>query len=125
MKKILYGIFIISCLLSFINSYCEDEDGEETVRIRSSKDCTKRTLSEYEQNEGGFRCCYKREEVDILTYKGKIYSCVLLNQNQYNDIKNFIKNREKQNGIKDVKIDCKSSYSQIGLIIFVFSLLLL
>ena len=123
MKKILYGILIIYCLISLINSYCEDEDGEETVRIRHSKDCTSRIISEAEQNEGGYRCCYMREKVDLLTYKGKIYSCVLLNQNEYNDIKNVIKNREKENGIKDVKIDCKSSYLYNGLLI-VFALLL-
>ena len=110
-------------MISFINSYCQDEDGEETVRIRHSKDCTSRIISEDEQNEGGYRCCYMREKVDLLTYTGKRYSCILLDQNEYNNIKNFIKNREKQSGIKDVKIDCQSSYLHIGLLI-VFALLL-
>ena len=123
MKKILFGILIINCLISLINPYCEDEDGEETIRIRHSKDCTSRIISEAEQSEGGFRCCYMREKVDLLTYKGKIYSCILLNQNEYNDIKNFIKSREKESGIKDVKIDCKSFYLHIGLTI-VLALLL-
>ena len=123
MKKILYGIFIIYCIFSLIYSYCEDDDGEETIRIRHSKDCTKRVISESEQNEGGYRCCYMRQEVDTLTYKGKVYSCVVLTQSEYEDIKNFIKNKEKENGIKDVKIDCKSSYLQAGLIVLAFILL--
>ena len=123
MKKILCGLFIIYCLLSFINSYCENDDGEETVRIRSAKDCNKRTLSENEQNDGGFRCCYMREKVETFTYKGKLYSCIMLTQSEYKDIKNFIKNRGKENGIDDVKIDCKSSYLHIGLIAFTLLLL--
>ena len=125
MKKILYEIFIIYCLVSFIYSYCEVDDGEETVRIRDTEDCTKRTLSEIEQNDGGYKCCYMREKVETLTYNGKMYSCILLTQSEYKDIKNFIKNREKENGINDVKIDCISSYLHIGLIAFIFGLLFL
>ena len=121
--KIYYEIFIIYCLITIINSLCELEDGEEEPsRIREKKDCIQRSISDEETRNGGYRCCFMRQKVDSISFKGNIYSCLLVTSEQYDNIKNLIKAKEKETGVEDVKINCKSSYLQFGLIILLLLL---
>ena len=122
--KIVYLTLILFSLFFSINPFCEVEEGdEETVKIRDKDDCIKRSLSDEEVENGGYKCCYMREEVDTISFDGKLYSCILVNQTGYENIKNLVKDREKETGVDNVKIECKSSYLQFGL--FFFGLLIL
>ena len=119
----IYEILIIFCLISFIYSICEIEEGEdETRKIRDKDDCTKRTFTEEEAYNGGYRCCMMKKKMDTNLYEGDIYSCIAVSSAQYDDIKNFVKEKEKEQGVKKVKINCKSSYLHFGIIIFILLL---
>ena len=113
--KTLDIILITFCLLSFINSTCEPD--EENNKIRDDDDCTKRAFSEDEVANEAYKCCYLKQKVDAVTFKGNRYQCITINQNQYNYIKDLIKSYENEAGVKDVSIDCKSSYIKLGLLL--------
>ena len=117
--KIFNLVFITFCLISYINSTCQPD--EENNKIRDKDDCIKRTFSEDETSKSAYKCCYMKQKKDDYNFKGKEYSCITLTQNDYNNIKQVIKNLESSNVIKDVDIDCKKSYLKFS----VFSLLLI
>ena len=112
--KTLDIIIISFYLLSFIKSKCTLET--ETSKIRDSGDCKDRSFDEEEIENDAYRCCFLRMETDRIDYVGKEYSCVAITQQAYNDIKNYKKQLEAQIGIDKVKIDCKSSYFNYGLL---------
>ena len=118
--KILDIILILLYSLSFIKCTCAPED--EISKIRRDKDCKDRNFDETEIEEESFRCCFLRLEKDSIDFKGKEYSCIAITQEQFNNIKTFKKELENQPGIKKVKIDCKSTYFQYGLL-FLFLLI--
>ena len=119
-----YSTFLIFSLFFSINSFCEVEDGdEEAVKIRDKDDCIKRSLSDEEVENGGYKCCYIKEEVDTISFDGKLYSCILVNQTGYENIKDLVKQKERETGVDNVKIDCQSSYLYYGILII--SLLIL
>ena len=112
--KVLEIIFISFCVISFVHSTCEPD--EENNRIRDEDDCTKRTFSEEEALNEAYKCCYMRQKLDSTIYKGNRYQCLAVTLNDYNYIKNLIKQYEAQSGVDDVKIDCESSYIKFGLL---------
>ena len=117
--KLIDVIIILFSLFSFIKSTCSSE--EEEFRIRDTDDCTKRTFSVEEIEEGAYKCCLMREEIDTQKQDGKRYSCIALTHIEYDDIKHMIKTYESNAYIDDVKIKCKTSYLHYGL----FSLFLI
>ena len=114
--RILEAVLICIFLFQFINSEClVDEDA--LVKIRDDDDCEKRSFSDEEKEEGAYKCCLVKMKVDSYTFKGKEYSCVPLTQAEYKDIKKYIKAAEKINEVKDLDIDCNSSYLAFSFII--------
>ena len=107
-------IFIFLFLFSLINSTCQPE--EENNKIRDADICNKRAFNEDEVNSQAYKCCYMIQEVDLNTRKGDEYSCIYVTQNDYNNIKDLVKQYERESGIDDVKIDCKSTYVKITLL---------
>ena len=117
--KIIDVIIIFFCLFSFSNLTCSSEDQE--IKIRGKGDCNQRSFNEEETNNGAYKCCFLKEEIDTITQKGTRYTCVAISQNDYNNIKDVVKQYKSHSGVDDVSIKCKSSYLQYGL----FSLILL
>ena len=121
--KIFKQTLLIFCLLSIIKSTCSPEN--ESSKIRKDKDCRDRSFDQNEIDEGAFRCCYLEVEMDSIDFNGKKYSCVAINEAQFNNIKSYKKSMENQSGIDKVKIDCKSSYIHYGLLIVFFYFIIL
>ena len=103
MKKSLYLLLIA---LLIVNYRCEDSEEEEEVALercldsnaQKGKDCKKISLP------GGFHCCYA-------SGKGTEKSgCFPITDENYKDIDKFIEQIEKQNGGKDISVDCASKY---------------
>ena len=115
MKKILDKIIIILTILSFINSICNTED-EEVAKIRDTDDCSKRSFTDDETNEGAYRCCLVEKEVDRVDFYGTEFSCIALTANDYDKVKDLVDTMEKENGVDDVSIDCNSKYIKFGLL---------
>ena len=115
MKKILDKIIIILTILSFINSICNTED-EEVAKIRDTDDCSRRSFTDDETNEGAYRCCLVEKEVDRVDFYGKEFSCIALTATDYDKVKDLVKTMEKENGVDDVSIDCNSKYLKFGLL---------
>ena len=107
-------IFISFFLFSLINSTCQPE--EENNKIREPEVCNKRAFNEEEVNSQAYKCCYMTQKVDLNSRKGKDYSCIYITQNDYNNIKELIKQYERETGIDDVDIDCKSTYIRFALL---------
>ena len=112
--KVLEIIFIAFCIISFVYSTCEPD--EENNKIRDKDDCIKRTFSEEESLNEAYKCCYMRQKIDSTVFKGKRYQCIAVTLNQYNYIKDLIKQYEAESGIDDVEIKCGSSYIKFGLL---------
>lgn len=108
-------IFISLLLISSI--YCEDEEDDskycQGINKKSVKDCENLKLS------SGYKyCCF----YDAKSDEGEVKGCMPLKESEYNDIKKYIEDIEKEEkDVKINKIDCNSNYLKIGLL----SLLLL
>ena len=113
MKSIII-LFVSFCLFSLINSTCQPE--EENNKIRDPEDCTDRSFSSDEISNNAYKCCYMKTKVNYNTRKGKLYTCIPLSQNDYNRVKDLIKQYESEAGVEDVEIDCKAYYLKYGLL---------
>ena len=123
--KIMKIIFISFFLFSFINSYCVPEEDElvKLSKIRKYKHCEERTSS-YELTENNaYRCCYMKYSVDSKNYEAYVHTCILITQNQYDNIEDYIERYEDQYNLIDLKIDCSSFYLQFGLLFILMFLL--
>ena len=118
MKKIFNEIIIIITLFYFINSICNTEE-DDISKIRDAEDCNRRTFTEDEITEGAFKCCLVEKKVDRIDFSGKEFSCRVLTSEEYNKVKDLKKTLEKERGVDDVDIDCKSKYLKYGLLSFV------
>ena len=111
--------FLLLCsIIIFINAADECDFG---VSASSSKDCKKLNVS-----ESGNHCCYYKGKVE---YNGKTdeqKTCIELTDEEYNNIDDYIddgKDAVKELGgkVKDLDIDCNSSFltnSLLGIILF-------
>ena len=116
--KFLIGLLLCFYLINFIKSICDTED-EPYLKVRDDDDCKRRVFSDEEKENGAVACCYVKAKIDTGKYKGTEYGCSPLTQAELRDIDQYIKVLESLSGVKDVDIDCKSSY-----IIFSFLILL-
>ena len=123
--KIVNIIFISFFLFSFINSDCTPTENElvRISKIRKDEHCEERTTS-YELSENNaYRCCYMKYSVDSKNYEAYVHTCILITQNQYNNIEDYIERYEDQHNLIDLKIDCSSFYLQFGLLFILMFLL--
>ena len=118
--KIFNLMLINFCLISYINSTCQPD--EENNKIRNENDCINRVFSDEETSRKAYKCCKMKAKVDSNNFKGKEYSCISLTENDYKNIKQLIKNLESDSTVKDVSIDCKSSYLKFGFLILLLLL---
>ena len=112
--KFFIFIFIISLCIILINSACQNE--QETVKIRDEDDCINRSFSTEEKNNGAYKCCFLKYYVDDNDYDGRYYDCIVLDNSQYNNIKNVRNYYERQFHAEYVNIDCKANYLEITLL---------
>ena len=97
MRSLLFMIMAI-LLLSCVNSKCREKEAS------SVKDCKGETLK-----EGYKYCCYVDAGDD-----GK--ACLALTQDDYDNIKDYIKKIEEGENVKVKNLDCKSNYLKFCLI---------
>ena len=98
MRSLLFMIMAI-LLLSCVNSKCQGKEEASSV-----KDCKGKTLE-----EGYKYCCYVDAGDD-----DKV--CVPLTQDNYDNIKDYIKKIEEGENVKIKNLDCKSNYLKFCLI---------
>ena len=107
-----YILLILLCSVIFVYSTTlKDCDG---IKASSTYDCV--DLYSQSDREGGYYCCYEKAKKNGVSKS----ECVMLLEDEYDDIKNYIGNIKDQ-GFTDVSVDCKSFYLQLG----VLSLLLI
>jgi len=106
--------FYIIIFISLILSICSaDTCDPEKSKASSVKDCDK-----LEKLNGYPYCCYfKGKDED-----GERETCLPLTKDNYDNIKDYIKEFEKDGG-KVKKLDCKSFYLELSVLIFIFLLL--
>ena len=106
-----YIIIFVSLILSiYSGNTC---DGEHSTGS-SAKDCNK-----LEKESGYPYCCYFK----FIGPEGEKEVCIPLTQSDYDDIKNFIKEIEKDVDITTKDLDCKSIYLKLSILIFIMLLL--
>ena len=126
MKKSLFLLLVI-----FLISQCYCQDGFDFLDYG---DCYKEDVSKVKDCEGlsvgssYYKCCLLESEGKINGEKKKEKVCEPVTEDNYKNIKDFIKTRKKLAeglGAKDVKlsIDCRSNYIFIS-IVSLISLLL-
>ena len=119
--KPLYLLIIFLYLFYYTNSTCEPY--EENNRIRDPDDCNKRTLSDDEKEQQAIKCCFLKMYLNNNIRKGKSYECIVITQNDYNNIKGYVKQIKADNGADKVVLDCQSSYLKnilLSLILLIF-----
>ena len=117
MKKTLY-LLLVLLLLSKFN--CQDE--EEELDEGECDDDLSSGCENLKVGKGYYKCCLLEFEYDKEidgTKKGK--SCEPVTKSQYDEIKDYIKNSEKDFKNKigvgiDLSIDCASNYVMISLL---------
>ena len=101
--------FILFASLIFLSK--SDNNGCNGKSAESAKDCKDIKVT-------GQHCCYLKGKYNGITAN----ICILISDNQYNNIKDTIKEMEKGDG--DVKkLDCKSIYLELSILMFIFLLL--
>ena len=111
MKKAFYFLLIATFIWQYSGKDCYslDFDYTEEGDIDRSKlatgvdDCESRDLP-----DGYYRCCF-------LEYSG-VKMCVPIDKDSYDDIDDMIDEYEKEEGVKDVSLDCGSNYIVISLL---------
>ena len=118
-------LLISSFLFHYINSDCTPDEDELVVidKIRKYKHCESRLTSAEVNENYGFRCCYMTYSIDSKNYEADIHTCILITQNQYDNIEDYIDRYEDTNRVIDLKIDCSSFYLQFGLLLLLMILL--
>ena len=101
--------FILFASLIFLSK--SDDNVCYGKSAESAKDCKDIKVT-------GQHCCYLKGKYNGITAN----ICILISDNEYNNIKDTIKEMEKGDG--DVKkLDCKSIYLELSILIFIFLLL--
>ena len=107
--------FILFASLIFLSKSEDDDDDDDNgcfgKSAESAKDCKDIKVT-------GHHCCYLKGK-----YNGNTANiCYSITDTEYNNIKDTIKKMEKNGG--DVKkLDCKSIYLELSILIFIFLLL--
>ena len=121
--NILILIIICSILFSFIYTTCTTEE-DDPIRYRNYKDCMNREFDSEEIENNAYRCCHIEIEIENANVEQSVEGCIPLNQTQFNNIRQLIRELESQDYIDEVDIECKSSYFKSCLIILVIFFLL-
>ena len=114
-------LLIIACLFNLMNSDCtpSEEELERMGKIRDFEDCQNR-LSTAESLNNGYRCCYIYYYFNTNNIRSKVHSCIVLTQENYNNIDNFADNFAQENRVEDLDIDCHSLFHKLKLLASIF-----
>jgi hypothetical protein len=111
--------FLLLCsIIIFINAADSDKDCEG-ASASSAKDCKDLKLS-----GSGNHCCYSEGKYEYNGKTEKVKICVELTDEEYNNIDDYIDASKEANTIfkiKDLDVDCNSSFltnSLLGIILF-------
>ena len=117
-------ILISLCLFNVINTYCVPsyEELPNLDRIRGAEDCERRSTSYELQQQGAYRCCYLYYYVDSKNVYSDVYTCCLITEHQYNNIKTTVEDFRRELSAETVSIDCEGFNLSFG---FIWLLLLL
>ena len=107
MKKIYQILILLISLLYIYSESCEE------INVSKKSTCHDKTV----ESSGEF-CCYIKSKYNGETATG----CISLLKENKDNIKDFIKEMEKQGG-KVKSLDCKSSFIEVGLFSLIFLLL--
>ena len=103
--------FILFASLIFLSKSDDDDNGCDGKSAESAKDCKDIKIPNK-------HCCYFKAKEG----NDKYNNCISLNDDQYKNIKDAIKDWEEDGG-KVEKLDCKSIYLELSILIFIFLLL--
>ena len=108
-----YTFILFASLIIFsISGDDFDDHGCTDKSAESAKDCKDIKIT-------GYHCCYlKGKDKD-----GDFNGCTVITDTQYNNIKDTIKEWEKHDDTDIKKLDCKSIYLELSILIFIFLLL--
>ena len=114
--KVIY-VFLILCSFFYIISseYCE---GELEISVSKASTCHKRQTS-----KEGSHCCFLKQKGKVAGVTLTTQTCEEITKEEYDNIKNYKKQLEKDCGCSVKKIDCISSYltfSLLSLILLIF-----
>jgi hypothetical protein len=111
--KLISKIILLFSLLEIISS---QRGCGRSATVTSADDCTDDSISPTDKNDDYVHCCF------IEYKKGNSKSCAAFTSYQYENLGKLIKKYEEDYSY-DYKVDCNSSYLQIGLIL-ILSLIL-
>ena len=113
--RFIESMFIIYSLLSLIKSLCTPDDEELLYldKIRRYKHCERR-LTDEEINDNMYKCCYLYYFVDTRNVKSEVNTCIPITRNEYDNIRDTVRNYERKNDVEDVIIRCKGFYFNLG-----------
>ena len=113
--NILKLILLCLSLFSLINTTCTTDD-DDPIKYRDYKDCKNREFDSDEIQDNAYRCCHIEIDTETSNVEHSIEGCIPVNQSQFNNIGQLIREYESQPNVEDVDIDCKSYYIQFCLI---------
>ena len=112
-------IFLFALLFGLINSNCmisEEDLLEMDDKIRKYKHCEERENPEELIENNAYKCCYLYYYVDKKNYQAEVHTCLLVTRDQYDNIKDTVKDYEKNNDVEDVEINCRGKFIHLGLL---------
>ena len=112
--KIFEILIFIAYLFVFINSTCETDEAD-TIKYRDYIDCKNRGFDTDETSNNAYRCCHIEVETETANVEKSVHGCIAIIQTQYDNIRKYIREIESRSGVKEVEIDCESSYLIYGL----------
>ena len=120
-------LIIIAYLIVLIKPDCEPDRTElvQLKKLREYDDCVSRT-SQGELDEGGYyKCCHLYYQHDSNNLYEEVDTCILITQNQYDNIKKWVDDFENYEGVESVHIHCKGFGIQYNLLLALLILLYL
>ena len=113
-------IFLFALLFGLINSNCMISEEDLIAiddKIRKYKHCEERESQEELIENNAYKCCYLYYYVDKKNYQAEVHTCLLITKDQYDNIKDTVKNYEESRDVEDVSIDCKGNITKLGFLV--------
>ena len=120
MSKIMKNILLFFTFLTYINSECGSTD-----EVKKKKECNNRVLSSSEKSGGGYKCCYVNSKIKAGGETTELKYCYSISEDNYNNIKDFVKNIKDMKGVKKYSIECNANYIKFFNIILIILFLIL
>ena len=110
-------LFILILYLSFINYISSDQCDKFTSTPSQTSDCQDKLSQSQIDDDKKAYCCYSKDDVHVNP------QCISLTQEQYDNIKDYIKFNRILWGESNLSVDCNSSFISLGLLYLILFLL--